>query len=116
MRWILFVVLWAPPVEALDTLVVGRGSYANARPWNKVVASTQFAAVSEESVWTWMTEPGANLTAGLAERGGAVRVEMEVPTMFGTAIQPVARQELSRWVDGDASTAWGPDDDDEIVD
>ena len=114
MRWILLIMLWVPAAEALDTLVVGRGSYANARPWKKVVASTQFAAVSDESVWTWMAEPGANLTAGLAERGGAVLVEMEVPNIFGTAIEPVARQGLPRWADGDAATAWGPDDDDEI--
>ena len=114
MRWILLIMLWVPAAEALDTLVVGGGSYANARPWKKVVASTQFAAVSDESVWTWMAEPGANLTAGLAERGGAVLVEMEVPNIFGTAIEPVARQGLPRWADGDAATAWGPDDDDEI--
>ena len=114
MRWILFIVLWAPAAEALDTLVVGRGTYANARPWKNVVVSTRFAAVSVDSVWTWAAEQGANLTGGLAERGGAVLVEMEVPTRFGTAIEPVVRQGLPRWADGDASTAWGPDDDDEI--
>ena len=100
----------APAAEALDTLMVGPGP----RNWNAVLESARFVGVAEDSIWTWQAPRGVNLATGLAQRGGSVLVEIEVPTFFGTEPAAVKRDGLWNWTDGDAGSAWGPDEDESI--
>ena len=101
------------PADALDTLRVGGGSGPTS-DWSQVMASSRFVSVSEDSVWTWQTEPNANLALGIAARGGMIGAKVSVPTIFGYADAVRQRPGLSSWVDGDAGTAWGPDEDVEV--
>ncbi len=100
------------PVQALDTLRVGRG--ADAMRWSSIVESAAFVGVSDDSIWTWPTERGQNLIAGLRERGGLIAAQIQVLTPGGYVDALSEREQLAHWIDGDASTAWGPDSDLEV--
>jgi len=111
---LLVLALCVPAAEALDTLIVGGDSGPETRNWLEIAESARFVAVAEDSIWTWTAEPNANLSPELAERDGSIGAKMKVSTPFGTADAIVERDGLSSWVDGDETTAWGPDQDEEI--
>jgi hypothetical protein len=114
-KWLLCALACcAPAAEAVDTLIVGSSALEGARNWVQVAETTRFVGVAEDSIWTWEAKRGVNLAAGLEARGGFVGVLMQVPTTFGYEPGVVRRESLSLWADGDQTTAWGPDDDDEI--
>lgn len=102
----------AVPTQALDTLRVGRA--AAPHTWDEIAESARFAAVSKDSLWTWSAERGDNLAASLYEREGLVATKVLVSTFSGFVEAVSEREGLENWVDGDASTAWGPDQDAEV--
>lgn len=104
------LVFCAAAAEALDTLLVGE----SINNWNQVAESAHFVAVADDSIWTWQAPRGVNLVPALVTRGGSARVVVQVPTMTGYAPAAVLHQGLTRWTDGDADSAWGPDEDEEI--
>lgn len=100
----------APAAEALDTLMVGTGP----RNWSLLRESARFAGVADDSIWTWQAPRGVNLATGLAQRGGNVLVEIEILTITGTKTATAPRDGLPNWTDGDAGSAWGPDEDEGV--
>ncbi|NKB68697.1 MAG: hypothetical protein GKR89_16660 [Candidatus Latescibacteria bacterium] len=105
--------LVVPSAWGLDTLVVGR-DLATTRPWKQAIESVSFVELGVDSVWTWSAGRGDNLSLGLAQRGGTVGAKVVVPTNFGYGDDVLPRDGLEAWVDGDPSTAWGPDLDEEV--
>jgi len=95
------------PARGLDTLRVG--SAAAPHSWNAIAETAHFVAVAADSIWTWHADRGTNLATGLSERGGLVATSVLVSTFSGFVETISEREGLDRWVDGDASTAWGPD-------
>ena len=59
------------PALALDTLRGGGGTGQTA-DWSRVMASSRFVGVSEDSIWIWQTEPNTNLALGIAARDGTI--------------------------------------------
>lgn len=102
---LLCLLLGAHRAAAIDTLVVGAGDY----DWEAIQESAAFVSVAPESIWTWAAGPGANLAADLTARGGWIRVYIEPTNPFESPMK--SRPGLDAWVDGDAATAWGPDED-----
>ena len=98
--------------HALDTLRVGRTD--DGMRWTSIVESAQFVAVSPDSIWTWATQRGENLATDLQLRGGLIAAQVQVLTPVGYADALSERENLDHWIDGDASTAWGPDSDLEV--
>lgn len=98
--------------HALDTLRVGRTD--DGMRWNSIVESAQFVAVSPDSIWTWATQRGENLATDLQLRSGLIAAQVQVLTPVGYADALSERENLDHWIDGDASTAWGPDSDLEV--
>ena len=103
MGWAL---LCATPLLAIDTLVVGTGDL----DWKAIEDEAQYVTVVPESIWTWDAEPNANLMPGMAARGGSMRVWVRPTVPFENALK--LRPGMDAWVDGDPTTAWGPDEDD----
>lgn len=101
----------AAPLGALDTLVVGGGE----RRWDALVESARFVGVSPDSIWTWHAERGDNLAVHLGERGGMVGAVVQVPTITGYASAISRRAGIEAWVDGDAATAWSPEQDADVA-
>ncbi|MFT5088709.1 MAG: hypothetical protein ACI906_002154 [Candidatus Latescibacterota bacterium] len=97
------------PARALDTLRVGNSTAAH--DWNQIAESTRFVAISADSLWTWTAERGDNLAAGLEERGGLIATKVLISTFSGFVETISEREGLEHWADGDAETAWGPDQD-----
>ncbi len=108
------LILCAPtaPTQALDTLKVGHA--AAPRAWKSIVETARFVAVSDDSIWTWQTKRGDNLAAGLSARGGLIAAQVQVLTPGGYVDAIAEREGLNNWIDGDGSTAWAPDQDEEI--
>lgn len=100
------------PSIALDTLSVGAASAP--RTWKSIVESSRFVAVSDDSIWTWQAERGDNIAADLSERGGFIAVQVQELTPGGYVAAVAEREDLYHWVDGDGSTAWDPDLDEEV--
>lgn len=98
------------PAAALDTLRVGGGSGQTA-DWSDWVRSARFVSVAEDSVWTWRATPGDNLALDALARGGRIAARVIVLTNSGTTPAIRDRRGLDRWMDGDATTAWAPEDD-----
>ena len=104
--------LWAAPAAAQKELKVGR----DALSWIDAQDSLAFIISSPDSVWTWRVEPGENLMANVAGRGGSILVSAQQPSFdpFGEAIlTPVFLDEVTavKFIgDGDLSTAFNPDD------
>ncbi|HJP29712.1 MAG TPA: gliding motility-associated C-terminal domain-containing protein [Candidatus Latescibacteria bacterium] len=103
----------ARPAETLDTLRVGGGS-GQTSDWRELAASSQFVAVTEDSIWTWTAARNTNLVRGIPSRGGFIGAKISVSSIFGVVDIIRERPGLSNWIDGDAATAWGPDEDDEV--
>ena len=101
------------PALALDTLRVGGGT-GQTSDWSRVMASSRFVGVSEDSIWTWQTEPNTNLALGIAARGGTIGAKVSVPTILGYEDAIRERPGLMNWIDADGATAWGPDEDMEV--
>ena len=105
----------ARDAQGLDTLLVGGGGGTEIRNWLQVTESARFVAVAEDSIWTWTTEPHVNLSPALVERGGSIGAKMVLSTPGGPIDIIAERDGLTSWVDGDQTTAWGPDQDEEIT-
>ena len=106
-----FALCTAPAAAQLE-LKVGR----DALSWIDVQDSLAFVISSPDSVWTWRVDPGENLMANVAGRGGSILVSAQQPSFnpFGEAIlTPVFLDEVTavKFIgDGDLSTAFNPDD------
>ena len=106
-----FALCTAPAAAQLE-LKVGR----DALSWIDAQDSLAFIISSPDSVWTWRVEPGENLMANVAGRGGSILVSAQQPSFdpFGEAIlTPVFLDEVTavKFIgDGDLSTAFNPDD------
>ena len=91
---------------AVDSLDVGQGGRLGR--WDSIVEEAKFLGVARDSIWMWPAEAGENLSLRLAERGGmAVGV---VTDLDGTLRVPLG----ALLYDGDASTAFDPDQFDDI--
>ena len=106
----LILLVWAASASAVDTLLVGRG--AGDLSWVGVEESSAFAGVAPDSIWTWAAEPNINLAVQIPAREGRIRAKLTVPGPFGPMDLQVDRPGLATWIDGDGTTAWGPDEDD----
>jgi len=106
-----FALCTAPAAAQLE-LKVGR----DALSWIDVQDSLAFVISSPDSVWTWRVDPGENLMANVAGRGGSILISAQQPSFnpFGEAIlTPVFLDEVTavKFIgDGDLSTAFNPDD------
>ena len=86
---------------AIDTLDVGQGGRLGR--WDSIVEEAQFLGVARDSIWMWPAEAGENLSLRLAERGGtAVGVVTDLDGILRVPIGALL-------YDGDASTAFDPD-------
>lgn len=89
------------PARAAEVLGVGDG--VGVLPWTSALETARYLSVSSDSIWMWPVEANANLTTGLLGRGGravVLRGELqEIHTKAGRAL-----------VDGDATTAYDPDE------
>ena len=94
------------PALAIDTLDVGQGGRLGR--WDSLVEEAKFLGVASDSIWMWPAEPGENLSLRLAERGG-VAVGL-VAGLAGTRRVPLG----TLLYDGNASTAFDPDQFDAI--
>ena len=86
--------LWAAPAAAQKELKVGR----DALSWIDAQDSLAFVISSPDSVWTWRVEPGENLMANVAGRGGSILVSAQQPSFdpFGEAIlTPVTNEKIA---------------------
>ena len=92
-------------VVALDSLMIGGG--VDRRNWRNVRASAELVTVRADSIFKWDVAANMNLSPGLAERGGGLtgRFALDDSTLTRTRITG-----LDRLVDGDAGTAFNPDD------
>ena len=91
---------------AVDSLDVGQGGRLGR--WDSIVEEVQFLGVARDSIWMWPAEAGENLSLRLAERGGmAVGL---VADLDGTLRVPIG----ALLYDGNASTAFDPDQFDAI--
>ena len=91
---------------AVDSLDVGQDGRLGR--WDSIVEEAQFLGVARDSIWMWPAEAGENLSLRLAERGGmAVGL---VADLDGTLRVPIG----ALLYDGDASTAFDPDQFDAI--
>ena len=87
---------------AVDTLDVGQGGRLGR--WDSLVEEAQFLGVASDSIWMWPAEPGENLSLRLAERGGtAVGVVADLDGILRVPLGTLL-------YDGDASTAFDPDE------
>ena len=107
---LLGLLLVSAPATAVDTLRVGGGDGQMA-DWTEWVESARFLGVAPDSIWTWQTRPNVNLALDAEARGGGISAEVEVFSFFGTELSRRRREGLSAWIDGDAGTAWSPDED-----
>ena len=76
--------------------------------WDSIVEESQFLGVARDSIWMWPAEAGENLSLRLAERGGTA--EGVVADLNGILRVPIG----TLLYDGDASTAFDPDQFDAI--
>ncbi|MBI2504977.1 MAG: gliding motility-associated C-terminal domain-containing protein [Candidatus Latescibacteria bacterium] len=108
---LLLLGLWAGPLYALDLLELGpRG-----QKWNKIRESSRFMAVAADSIWIWPAEPRANLAPQTLARKGGIYAEVlreVLPGFLGPAL--AKKPGLESWIDGDAATAWNPEEDEEL--
>ena len=91
---------------AVDSLDVGQDGRLGR--WDSIVEEAQFLGVARDSIWMWPAEAGENLSLRLAERGGMA---------VGLVANPdgILRVPLGTLLyDGDASTAFDPDQFDAI--
>ena len=96
----------ATSVLAVDTLDVGQDGRLGR--WDSIVEEAQFLGVARDSIWTWPAEAGENLSLRLAERGGtAVGVVTDLDGILRVPIGALL-------YDGDTSTAFDPDQFDDI--
>ena len=91
---------------AVDSLDVGQGGRLGR--WDSIVEEAQFLGVARDSIWMWPAEAGENLSLRLAERGGTA--EGVVADLDGILRTPIG----ALLYDGDASTAFDPDQFDDI--
>jgi len=100
---------WSYPAESIDTLVVGQGvrnyGWRNIADWGYVERVT----VSYDSLYKWDVVPHGNLGPGTLTRAGYLTATWEEPS--GDSLITVSRQlpDLAFLVDGDAATAFDPD-------
>lgn len=101
------------PSSGLDTLRVGGGDGQSA-DWSQLTERARFVSVTQDSVWTWRADRNSNLVRDIETRGGMIGASIVVPTRTGWEDAIRSREGLSKWVDGDDGTAWGPDVDAEV--
>ncbi len=99
------VLAWVVPGAATERLVVGSGGIA----WNEVQDSTAFLVVTLDSIYLPAVRPGENLAAGALARGGRIFAVVG-PDTGGVPPDSVFHPQLAWMIDGDASTAYDPDE------
>jgi hypothetical protein len=107
--WLLCLPMGA---AAIDSLVVGSGG--RGLPWEDVVETTVFMGVEADSVWTWPVRRGDDVAALALGRGGRIGVGQIIIGFSGPQLVLADAPGLERWIDADAETAWGPDENQEI--
>ncbi len=77
------------------------------RNWRNVRSAAELVTVKADSIFKWNVAPNTNLAPGLGERGGGLtgRFALDDSTTTRTRITG-----LERLLDGDAGTAFNPDD------
>ena len=87
----------ATAVNAIEFVGVGVGALS----WDQAKSSSRFVTVEADSIWMWDIATEANLTPGLAERGGFALYagETGIDTLRTTAL-----------FDGDLTTYFDPDE------
>ena len=106
----LMLLLQGSTLEALDTLVVGSGELS----WTQIKQSSRFVALEADSVWIWDVERNANLTSGILERGGTAGLELQTESPFGLMITLSKLPGVLAGLDEDATTAFAPDEYEEV--
>ena len=106
------LLLWLSPLYGLDTLMVGAG--AGGRNWRMIREFSESVKISRDSIWLWNVEAGENLALRAVTRGGGGRVPVLVWHSSGQVEELVDHPGLVAWFDGDETTAWSPDEDDEV--
>jgi hypothetical protein len=96
---VLLLVVIVTPVHAIEFVAVGVGD--GALPWDQAGSSSRFVSVEADSIWMWDIATEADLTRGLAERGGFALYagETGLDTLRTTAL-----------FDGDPTTYFDPDE------
>ncbi len=96
---------WPHAGTATERLVVGAGGV----PWVEVQDSTAFLSVSPDSIFLPPVRSGENLASGALARGGRI-IAVVGPDTGGVRPDSVFFRELTWMIDGDASTAYNPDE------
>ena len=93
--------LGASPLLAIDSLGVGpQGS--RLPNWTQSMESSRFIGVAHDSIWMWQVAPNSNLAAGIQERKGGM--------YSGGPMNGLVVKGGEVMYDGDAGTAFDPDD------
>ncbi|MSR83411.1 MAG: hypothetical protein EXS58_10885 [Candidatus Latescibacteria bacterium] len=110
---LLIALLQAGPLWALDSLRVG----AEGQRWDKVMESSHFLAISRDSIWIWPAQQYTDLAPQTLARKGSIKAKVIRAVGPGGALGPVLADKagLDAWIDGDPSTAWNPEEDDELT-
>jgi len=107
---VLCVLAGALPAAAVDSLAVGAGQrnygWRNLADWGSVERVT----VTYDSVFKWDVAPNMNLATGTLRRGGRIIAAYEQVVDDSTVLVVGAVPGLERLLDGDASTAFNPDE------
>lgn len=98
----LIVLLGAESLGAVSTVGIGKQQDSHLQTWTQAMESARFVAVEPDSVRMWHVQPNSNLATGIQERGGVLRMGGPVDglRLFGGEVM----------YDGDAGTAFDPDD------
>ena len=97
--FVLLLVAVVTPVYAIEFVAVGADDAA--LPWDQAELSSRFVSIQADSIWMWDITTEADLTRGLAERGGFALYagETGIDTLRTTAL-----------FDGDPTTYFDPDE------
>ena len=97
----------ALPLFAIETLVIGSGGL----PWTVVVDSTGKVSVAADSIWTWPVAPRQNIAREVFAHGGQAFAVVVGQGAFGQTTRSLSVPiGIEKILDGNADTAFNPDD------
>ena len=97
----------ALPLFAIETLVIGSGGL----PWTVVADSTGKVSVAADSIWTWPVAPRQNIAREVFAHGGQAFAVVVGQGAFGQTTRSLSVPiGIEKILDGNADTAFNPDD------
>ena len=105
------LLLLAAAAAAGDVLSVGRKGYYT---WTYLNSLSSNVVVRKDSLWNWNVAAGDNVCPGLLERGGQVSLVAENEDGIAASVLSIAPQLLYAMLDGDPTTAFDPDQYEEV--